>query len=146
MFNIIINLFYCIYVYIDMSNNTELEQIVAVTKISQEQLLGILDNFKKLFGDDVNITNVVDAVTKLMEIVGKLKKLSGSDKKFVVTKSLIYLVKNTNQGSLDEMMDTILINIIPTVIDKLIVVEKGKLHFNESVSSCCIPFLDSLKK
>lgn len=123
--------------------NNELDQIVAVTKISGEKLVEILDNFKKLFGDDVNITNVVDAVTKLMEIVGKIKKLSGNDKKFVVTKSLIYLVKNTNQGSFDEVMDTILINVIPTVIDKLIVVEKGQLHFNESVNSCCIPFLEN---
>ena len=119
---------------------TELDQIRDTTNIDIKVLYDIVGDFQKSFGKEINVVNLVDAVTRLMKLVGRISKLSGDDKKFIVTKLLIFMVKETGEGEIDEIMDSILINIIPTIIDKLISVENGKLVFNKNATSaCCWP-------
>ena len=66
-------------------------------------------------------------------MVGQIKKLSGVDKKQLVIDMLIYIVNNTDSGVV-EIMDPIIINAVPHIIDSLIEVEKGKLRFNPKIS------------
>lgn len=113
---------------------SELEQIRDTACIDLKDIYSILADFRNTFGGSVDISNVVDAVTQLMTIVGKFKSVSGSNKKFIVTKLLIQLVKETSvddESRIEEILDSILINVIPTIIDKLISVENGKLKFNK---------------
>ena len=111
---------------------TEIDEIRDTTNVDVKVLYDIIGKFESLFGNSINIANVVDAATELMKLVGNIKKLSGKNKKFIVTKMLIFLVKESNFGTLDETMDKIFINVIPITIDKLILVEHGKLKFNKS--------------
>jgi len=75
-----------------------------------------------------------------MKLVGKIGKLSGSDKKSLVTDLLIYIVNNTDSGEYDKVTDAILLAMIPVVIDKLIEVENGKLVFNPKIKKTCLGF------
>ena len=111
---------------------TEIDEIRDTTNIDIKVLYGIIGKFESSFGSNINIVNVVDASIELMKLVGNIKKLSGKNKKFIVTKMLIFLLKESNDGLLDETMDNIVITIIPITIDKLILVEHGKLKFNKS--------------
>ena len=120
----------------------ELEHIKDNTSLTIDKVNELIESFKNSFGGNIDASNVIDAVTELMKIVGKIKKLPGKDKKFIVTRILIHIVHETNQGPLDDLMDNILINIIPILIDKLVSVEQGKLVFNRQVRDhCCLPIL-----
>ena len=104
--------------------------------VSVGELEKIVDNFGKSFTEQITIQTVTDAVTTLMRIVGPMQQLSGKDKKYVVTQLLLYLVKASDSGQYDDLMDAILVNIIPILIDKLISVEEGKLVFNKQYIGC----------
>lgn len=111
----------------------ELEEISNIVNLDINVLCEIIKRFKYSFISNIDISNIINAVTELMKIVGKVKKVSGNDKKIIVTKLLIYMVKETDTGEFDEIMDSVLINIIPVAIDKLVSVEKGKLIFNKKI-------------
>ena len=116
-------------------NNTYLHQITSnVSEINNDELLNVVNKFNNSFNIQINIDNILDAVIELMKLVGKLKKIKGHDKKYIVTKLLLHIVENTDSGRFDEVLDAILINIIPIAIDKLILVENNKLKFNKSVN------------
>ena len=121
--------------------SSELEHIEQATKLSSNDIYNVLGDFQKIFARSVDLTNIIQAVTQLMNIVGQIKGLPGKDKKFVVTKMALHLVKETNVGTFDEMFDIVMVNIIPTVIDQLIDVENGKLVFNRKISKgMCFKF------
>ena len=110
-----------------------MEQIInSDININQDEINKILNIFKLKFKSDFNLQTITDALLILMEEVGKIKKLKGTDKKTLVTNILIYIVKNTDIGTFDDVIDSVLINLIPILIDKLILVENGKIHFNKN--------------
>lgn len=115
------------------------EQISDTINFDVRKLYELIGEFRKEFGRTVNVSNVIEAVTMLMKMVGRMKTLHGEDKKFIVTKLLIFFVEETNSaGDIDDVMDTIVITLIPVVIDKLIYVESGKLKFNKKPWLSCI--------
>jgi hypothetical protein len=116
---------------------TELDQIRDTTNIDIRLIYDTVGKFEALFGKPIDPANIIDAVTTLMGIVSKLKDVSGKNKKFIVTHMLLFLVKETGEGVVDELLDSVLINIIPVVIDKLIAVENNKLVFNKKSFSSC---------
>lgn len=118
----------------------ELKKITDTAGIEFSTLMEIVDQIR----GPVNVGNVVDVSTKLMGLVGKVKGLDGHKKKFVVVQLLMYFVKNTGSGKIDDLMDPILLNVIPTVIDKLVEVERGQLVFNANVKEKVTPHAKSL--
>lgn len=117
-----------------------IQTILSTVNVSENDINSIISSLKNEF-KTISITNIVDSVISLMKLVGKLKQLSGSDKKFLVTQLIIFLIKETDIGTIDEISDSILINIVPTIIDKLISVENGELKINPKVNCGCFSFL-----
>jgi hypothetical protein len=116
-----------------MSTHTTLTQISETIDVTIEELDTIIKDFHSKFKENVTIQTVTEAVIILMQQIGKISKLNGNDKKFLVTKLLIHIVNETDSGSLDEILDAILLNIIPILIDNLISVENGNLIFNPKI-------------
>jgi hypothetical protein len=76
-----------------------------------------------------------------MQIVEKVPKLSGQEKKEVVVASLKKLLEKKG-------VDTGLLALVPSVIDVLISVEKGLVHIaptKEEVEKCCKSTFSCLK-
>lgn len=107
--------------------------------LTEEEVKNIIEDFKKNFDKNITVQSVTDAVVSAMKVVGKIKKLNGKDKKYLVSSILLYIVDETNIGEMDLILDNVLKNIIPVMIDTLISVENGKLKFNNK--SCLRNFL-----
>ena len=124
---------------------SDLAQISENANFTPKAVETIIEESKENFKDTVTVQSVTDAVITLMSIVGRYSKVSGQDKKFVVTKVLIHIVNTTDiGGEADTILDTILINIIPILIDRLVSVENGKIVLNKrtkKVFKQCMPCL-----
>ena len=118
-----------------MSTIKKISETLSLTEGEVECIIG---DFKKNFNENITVQSVTDAVVNAMKVVGTIKKLNGDDKKFLVSSILIYVVEETNVGEMDMILDNILKNIIPIMIDKLISVENGNLKFNNK--SCLRKF------
>jgi len=112
----------------------QLREITSGLNVTTEDTNHVIDTCRKIFNGNIDIKNITECTVILMEQVGKIKKLSGKEKKELVTKILIHLVKKTETGEIDETLDKVLIFIIPEVIDKMVSVDKGKLVINPKVS------------
>jgi hypothetical protein len=110
-----------------------------MVELSVIQIKSIVSEFNNRFDKLIDVQNIIDAVVELMSIVSKLRSITGSQKKFLVSKLLIYIIQNTNSGKYDELIDSILIAVVPTVIDKLISVENGEIVINKSTKRVCFP-------
>jgi hypothetical protein len=104
--------------------------------LSQSEIKDIYDIFMSSFKARIDVTTITDALVTLMGIVGKIDKLSGIEKKELTIGLLLHIVNETDSGKYDEIIDKILINLIPILIDRLVSVEKGKLVFNKKTFSC----------
>ena len=120
-----------------MSAELDIIRIGENVNLTDEEILKVLKDFKEDFKEEVTVANVTDAIIKLMQIVGRFIHLNGQDKKYVVTKVLLFIVKETDSGKNDEILDKVLISIIPVFIDKLISVENGKLIINPKIKNGC---------
>jgi ribosomal protein S3AE len=120
-------------------NTLDLNEISSLTSLTNEQITSIIKEFTGKFEKSINVQNIIDAVVQLMGIVSKIKELTGSQKKELVTKLLLYIVKTTDSGKYDELLDSILIAIIPNVIDNLISVENGEIKINKNIKVKCFP-------
>ena len=86
-------------------------------------------------------------VPNIMVAVGKYKKMSGDQKKNLVIDTCMYTIDmlfaelnistDLSKETWDEHVRDILLALIPTTIDSLISVEKGKLKFNSNLHKCC---------
>lgn len=121
-----------------------------LTRISENIGLSVADveqvviDFHEKFEEGINVQTVTDAVIELMAIVGKFKKLSGENKKNLVTEVLIFIVHETDSGEFDTILDHVIVNIIPVLIDRLISVENGKIIINKHTKmkiAKCMPCL-----
>ena len=87
-----------------------------------------------------------DVVPHMMVDAGKIKSLSGEDKKKLILDTLelgiteIFKELNEKTSLKDESWDEVLRDVIkkalPKIIDLLIKVEKDKLVFNKKISGC----------
>jgi len=124
---------------------SDLVQINENVDFTAKEIEAIIEEFKEKFKENITVQSVTDAVITLMSIVGRYSKVSGQDKKFVVTKVLLHIVHTTDVGGeADTILDTILINIIPILIDRLVSVENGNIVLNKNARKTlkkCMPCL-----
>lgn len=101
----------------------------------------VIEQFKSKWTlGDISMDNIVPAVASIMSIVGEYKELSGRNKKFATFQIIKSMLPE------DDQLDMLLNNVIPTLIDNLIDVEKGKIVFNKKVKSGffgCLKFLST---
>ena len=79
-----------------------------------------------IFPDGVNLKNMSEATIKVLAKVS-MYKLNGEQKKDLVVDILEYVVDNTDAGAF-EFLDPVIKDMLPGLIDTLVMVEDGKLH------------------
>ena len=92
----------------------------------------------ELFPNGVQLENLVEATIITLKEVSKIYKLKSQHKIDLIVDILIYVIDNTDAGSL-EVLDPILKKMIPGIIDNLLQVENGKLVINKkSIKEKCL--------
>jgi hypothetical protein len=95
----------------------------------------------QLFPNGIQLENLVEATVITLKEVSKIYKLKAEHKIDLIVDILMYVIDNTDAGSL-EILDPILKKMIPGIIDNLLQVEDGKLIINKKSFSerlsCCL--------
>jgi hypothetical protein len=97
--------------------------------------------------EDFKIESIMKVVPKIIKHVQKYKSLSGLEKKTMIVSMLSHIVDITDGPGDDDLWDPIIKRLIPSVIDTIVLVDKGKLKLNTKKSgllklvsklfSCC---------
>jgi len=98
-----------------------------------KQLELIADKILVAYPTGLSIGNITEIVIDIMKQVDVINGMSGVQKKTLVLNILNRLVERTDSGSYDEQIDSILKIIIPTLIDKLIDIDQGRLKIKKNV-------------
>ena len=114
--------------------------------LSKEEINKIYTDFMDSFQEGISISNLTNAVTTLMRMVGSYKKMGGLEKKHFVVDMLIFCVTTSNEDT-NNILDTLspfIIHNVPLMIDALINVEQGKIIFNPATKKCFLSALSCL--
>lgn len=94
--------------------------------------------------EEMNIENVMKILPQLIKHVQKYKQLTGQQKKNMIISMLKHIVDVTDGPGNDELWDPIIKRLIPSIIDTLVEIDKGKLRLNTKpckwglgLFSCC---------
>ena len=114
--------------------------------IKAEDVVTIGEDIVKIFPTGVNLKNMADATMKVLSKVTTMYHLNGEQKKDLVVDILEYVIDNTDAGAL-EFLDPIIKDMLPGLIDTLVMVEGGKLKIakpatcasklKSKLCSCC---------
>tara|TARA_Y100001970_G_C14000298_1_gene732998 strand:- start:434 stop:844 length:411 start_codon:yes stop_codon:yes gene_type:complete len=96
------------------------------TPTSAEDIVNIAMVVIDKFPNGIQIENLIEATTLILNKITELYYLSPDKKKDLIIDILCYVVDNTDAGAL-ESMDPIIKKMIPSVIDAFIKIENGKL-------------------
>lgn len=80
--------------------------------------------------EDFKIESIMKVVPKIIKHVQKYKSLSGLEKKTMIVSMLSHIVDITDGPGDDDLWDPIIKRLIPSVIDTIVLVDKGKLKLN----------------
>jgi hypothetical protein len=106
-------------------------------------LESIIINIIKVYPSGINIVNITEIVIDIMKQVDIINNMTGIEKKELVLDILNRLIDKTDSGSYDKEIDKILKIMVPTLIDKLVDIDKGKLTISKNVKTfiklklCC---------
>ena len=93
----------------------------------------ILQNFPQ----GVDHGNTMEAVVACVRFLAQSKRnLTGQQKKKLIVDALLLVLDETDSGPL-EAFESLVKVMIPTVVDNLIDVEKGKIKLNKGIRSRC---------
>ena len=95
--------------------------------IKADDVVTIGDDIVAIFPSGVNLKNMADATMKVLTKVTNLYNLGAEQKKDLVVDILCYVVDNTDAGAL-EFLDPVIKDMLPGLIDTLVMVDGGKLH------------------
>ncbi len=125
-------------------NNIELKEMTSVSnKESPTTVDDIVKVGKKVinaFPSGVNLKNITEVTMSVLKEITTLYYLKPSQKKEMIVDILIYIVDNTDAGAL-ESLDPVIKQVIPGIIDALIIVENGALVVDKpkSILKKCLP-------
>ena len=121
-------------------NNIKHKEELGIKKNEEytKNLIKTGNHFVKQFPNGINLDNLMDATMKLLKEITDIYFLNAEEKKEFICDVLCYVIDNTDAGAL-ESLDEIIKKLIPTIIDNLILVEKGKLKINKKSTKkwCC---------
>ena len=99
----------------------------AASPIKADDVVTIGEEIVAIFPKGVNLKNMADATMKVLTKVTTLYNLGAEQKKDLVVDILCYVVDNTDAGAL-EFLDPVIKDMLPGLIDTLVMVDGGKLH------------------
>ena len=85
---------------------------------------------------DLSLDNIIDLVPQLIKCVDKYNDLKGVEKKQLVVELINHFIDITDGFGDDAIIDPILKQIVPSVIDNLIKVDKKQLKLKEQLPFC----------
>jgi len=118
-----------VIVHIDVNNLTSV--LDDTSPVTAESVVKEGKKIIEAFPNGIQLENIMDAVIIVMGTTNKIHKLTADQKKDFICDILIYVVDNTDAGSL-ESLDPIIKKMIPNVIDTILRVEGGNLHINST--------------
>lgn len=90
---------------------------------------------KSIYGDNITSTNIITITSLLIQIVEKYKTLTGNQKKILVINTIKKLVNDAKINDDDkQILNLIIENTLPTVIDGFIDAINGDLKFDKDKS------------
>ena len=106
--------------------------------IPPQKVQKIYEAVCEAFPEGISISNITKAVTSLMQIVGEIKAMRGSEKKAFVVDMLIHIIDTSPTGDTLDVLSPFVIHNVPLLVDSLIEVEKGRLVFNTKTKGCIL--------
>lgn len=107
------------------------------------RVAGLEEFLESVRKQGLTVMNILEVTEDLMHLAGTLEHTPGTEKKALVIAIVTELAQEKTTG-VGDLFDPLLGYIIPNLIDRLILVEKGKIKFNrkgvrESLSKllCC---------
>ena len=97
--------------------------------------------------NDITIGNVINVVVDLMQRVAKYKTLTGKEKKIAVTQALMILVSlvadesNEHESAKKLLLEELLTDMLPTLIDTIVSIDGNKLVINPKTKKCLTTFI-----
>ena len=85
---------------------------------------------------DLSLDNIVDLVPQLIKSVEKYKDLKGVEKKQLVIELIKHFIDITDGFGEDAIIDPILKQLVPSIIDNLIKVDKKELKLKKKLPPC----------
>jgi hypothetical protein len=87
--------------------------------------------------EPLSFGNLIDQTVTLMLHVQNMHTLSGVQKKALVIKSLMKVAQDLpDETNGPGLLEDIIVRFIPTMIDLLIVVDKGHIRINNKMAGC----------
>jgi len=119
-------------IQLNNSNSIIHKNVRRVAKAAEDLKNYLLTKYPNGFGLD----NILDVVVECMQYLSTYRKMTGYQKRQLITDSLLLLLDETNSGEL-EFYEPILKSMIPATINTLVDVEKKKIKLNKRVRKCC---------
>lgn len=123
------------------------EAVLDTNAISLTETNTYEDSLKKLLQtvqkDDITMANIINVITRSVEVVETYNTLTGLEKKQMALKLTIMVVKEMKTDKETELAIIDFTNTIgPSLIDTIILVSKGKLAINvKKLKSCFLKCL-----
>ena len=113
----------------------QIEPKVSSRKVSNDTV-DLKNELLAVFPNGIDHGNMMDVIVRAMRFLTlRKRKLTGQQKKKLIIDSLLVVLDETDSGSL-EVFEPLIKTMIPTVVDNLIDVEKGKIRLNKKSRSC----------
>lgn len=119
-----------IVVDVEPKNPAEIlvEPKLKTSKIYEECFSKLLDSIQE---DDLTIANIINVITRSVEITEKYNKLTGLEKKTMVLRMSVMAIKEANiKNEIEDALIDFVNTAGPSLIDTIIFVSKGKLAVN----------------
>lgn len=115
----------------DNENNPKTEptpetQTVAPSSFDTALPKAVVETLKPLL-EDVSVENLMRIIPELIRHVEMYKNFTGEQKRNMVINMLKHLIDITDGPGNDEIFDPILKRMVPSIIDTLVEVDKGRL-------------------
>jgi len=122
-----------------VDSNAVDEQAIALSAPSRKvsaETTKLKEVIMETFPHGFDLDNLMEAVVRAMRhLARKHRRLTGQQKKKLIVDALLLVLDETNSGAL-EVFEPLIKSMIPTVVDNLVDVEKGKIKLNKRGRSC----------
>ena len=113
--------------------------------VNQEYVKSIFNDTKTLFqGETFNAGTVITLAVRAMELVEKIPRLTGAEKKVIVIEVVKLMVDETDLSEEDNAkIDVIIDTTLPIAIDLIVAASRGMLNINglkdklKKLCCCC---------
>jgi hypothetical protein len=102
----------------------------SIISVSPAKLEALKSKIKEAFPESVTMADISQCIITSMSLVGQIEQISGHQKKDLVIDLVIYCCVTEGDNGPLESLEPVLKFVVPQIIDKLILVENGKLKFN----------------